>query len=976
VTARPFPICQRAFVLALLNLPRLAAEDPQPAPHTRAPAEPSYDSAASAWKPIKYACTVLSAKNSRAKFVSSFRGGIHTAYVSEVLGHCPLLPGHADLMAYIPEGIQALFVAGDPPDLRNAPRADIRQRLLDGSLPIVVTTWEGPAPGLHYEETAFARKLGDGYEVGRGDENAAAFLRLRVFNVSATDAVVPIRLCINGSNNGQPRGVSAPEYAAPLQAAGDRALNASGHVRLIWRAPPGAKVEPRLRSAAPRVLEWSALDRPPAHCSARAEPPFNRYFASRTEERHDATKAFDGLGMTYWTPGSDLSASPAAIGVEFPERRWLRRVHFRFEAGTGPALDGYRLERRLAGEWRDVTHKLNGRAPGEDAGQNATPAVADVALLTFDPVEAEAFRLVVTKMPEGKSRPSIADASYEYALRADAPAEEWFDTASHYFTNTVRMEVPVAARGYADVVAIVPFTPMSHAEAAWLDGRDFATELDGVAAYWKSILAAGARLEVPEAIVERVWGANVGHIFTSGEIDPTNGLAITMTNVGWYDAVWASLSATEILALDARGLHDDAARYLEPFIRWQGKMSPPGAHHSRDGFLAATDEYTWVRWLSGHGWLLWALSEHFLLSGDRAWLERGLPAILAASAWIEHERATNKVASPDGSRPAHWGLLPPGPTGDGAPHSYSFFGEACAWRGLDAAAAVLREIGHERAAELTRAAADYRDCIVQSLRRASELTRPYALRSGRSVPFVPIDVYNTWKLNTGTNANDKHPWYLDVGPLHAVDLGAVDAQSDLASWMLEVAEDHWLKNSLALDEPWYAPQAGAHLERDEVPRFLDVYYNLLVEGMDRQVFAGVEGHGGVQNLPWADAEHTRLLRRMLIQDEGDTLRIARAVPRAWLAESRRISFRDAPTRFGPMSFTIESHVLDGTISATILPPSRKRVRVELRLRHPQGLPIRGVTVNGKPHAAFEGEWIQLPEGAERLDVQASYGPTS
>ena len=113
--------------------------------------------------------------------------------------------------------------------------------------------------------------------------------------------------------------------------------------------------------------------------------------------------------MTYWTPGSDISASPAAIGVEFPEKRWLRRVHFRFEAGTGPALDGYRLERRLAGEWRDVTHKLNGRAPGEDAGQNAPPAVADVALLTVDAVEAEAFRLVVKKMREGKSRPSIAD---------------------------------------------------------------------------------------------------------------------------------------------------------------------------------------------------------------------------------------------------------------------------------------------------------------------------------------------------------------------------------------------------------------------------------------------------------------------------------------------------------------------------------------------------------------------------------------
>ena len=952
-----------ALLVSVLVLAFAASARAQPV----AP-EPSYESACANWPPVLYGCAVLSPKNSRAKFISSFRGGVHTVYVSEVLGHCPLLPGRADLMALIPDGVQVLFSPGDPPDFRTAPRADICQRLARGYLPIVETTWEDPSGRFRYEETDFVRILGEGVEAVRGDENSAASIRLRILNLSKEDGVAKLHLSINGSTNAQPRGVAAPEYLGGLRADGCRVLTSAGRVRLIWKAPDGTVSRSSLRERAPAVLEWLPDKDEPDRPLARAEAPFNRYYRTKAAEMHDATKAFDRLGMTYWTPPSK---GPAGLGIEFPEARLLRQVTVRFEEGLAPRASGYRFEALEGGAWKAMPHRVNGKTPEElRTSPDAERTLGAVWTFSMEPVKTRGFRLAIDGMPEGKDRPAIAEVGYSYALE-DSP-ERWFDTASDYHSNFIALEVPVRGASHADVFAAVPFAPCSAEEARWLGERSFEDDLARVTAFWEAAVRAGARLELPEQIPEEVWHANAAHVLTTGEIDPTNGLAITKTNIGWYEAVWASLSSVAIIGLDMRGLHEDAARYLEPFLRWQGSMEPPGKFSSREGFLAAADEYTWVRWLSGHGWLLWALAEHYLLSGDRVWLERALPHIIAACDWIERERATNKKAGPDGSRPAHWGLLPPGPTGDGAPNSYSFFGEACAWRGLDAAAAVLRDIGHPRAEELERAAGEYRECILSAMREGTRLAPVYQLKSGLRIPFVPMDLYNGWKINTGGGPFDRHPWYLDVGPLHTIDLGVLDARTDLAGWMLQTLEDYWLKHSLAIDEPWYAPQAYAYYGRDQLHEFLGVYYNLLAEGMDRQVYAPVEGHGGVQNLPWGDGEHTRILRRMLVHEEGNVLHIARAVPRAWLAHGKRIAFRKAPTRFGKVSFAIESSAIQGSIRATIDPPDRKPVPIALRLRHPTAAPLKSVTVNGKPHTAFGTEWIQLPAGTERLEVTAGY----
>jgi hypothetical protein len=96
------------------------------------------------------------------------------------------------------------------------------------------------------------------------------------------------------------------------------------------------------------------------------------------------------------------------------------------------------------------------------------------------------------------------------------------------------------------------------------------------------------------------------------------------------------------------------------------------------------------------------------------------------------------------------------------------------------------------------------------------------------------------------------------------------------------------------------------------------------------------------------------LRMMLVEEDGDTLWLARATPRVWLQNGRRVAVQNAPTHFGDVGYEIISAVNDGRILATVNLPARQSPReVRLQLRHPDSSPIIGVTVNGKKWANYD-----------------------
>ena len=88
-----------------------------------------------------------------------------------------------------------------------------------------------------------------------------------------------------------------------------------------------------------------------------------------------------------------------------------------------------------------------------------------------------------------------------------------------------------------------------------------------------------------------------------------------------------------------------------------------------------------------------------------------------------------------------------------------------------------------------------------------------------------------------------------------------------------------------------------------------------------------------------------------------------------------VAVDDAPSRFGRLSYRIESHAAQGWIEASIKPPTRDMPKhVILRLRHPQGKPMHAVQVDGKPHHEFDPqrECVRLKPSDRAVHVRAVY----
>jgi hypothetical protein len=170
------------------------------------------------------------------------------------------------------------------------------------------------------------------------------------------------------------------------------------------------------------------------------------------------------------------------------------------------------------------------------------------------------------------------------------------------------------------------------------------------------------------------------------------------------------------------------------------------------------------------------------------------------------------------------------------------------------------------------------------------------------------------------------------------------------------------------------------LKLDRVKPAILGLYGSLAYGMSRETYSGVEvthlfTGANESTLPhlYSCTQQLRLLRMMLVREDGGDLRIGQAIPRPWLEAGKKIDIRNAPTTFGPVSFTIESHLDRKQIAVNLTAPARETPKaIILRLRHPRGEAIKSVTVDGKPIASFKDETVTLTSARGALRILVEY----
>ena len=159
--------------------------------------------------------------------------------------------------------------------------------------------------------------------------------------------------------------------------------------------------------------------------------------------------------------------------------------------------------------------------------------------------------------------------------------------------------------------------------------------------------------------------------------------------------------------------------------------------------------------------------------------------------------------------------------------------------------------------------------------------------------------------------------------------------------------------------PKASHNANIFLLQDDVPNFLRFWMNSYAA----MVGANGQAVGSLALGRYADCTapdngtagwFMENFRNLLVMEDGQSLWLARATPRVWLEQGKKIAVKNAPTYFGTLAYEIVSDVDHGKITATVEIPSRNPPKsVVVRFRHPKAAPIKSAMVNGKPWSDFD-----------------------
>jgi len=582
-------------------------------------------------------------------------------------------------------------------------------------------------------------------------------------------------------------------------------------------------------------------------------------------------------------------------------------------------------------------------------------------------------------------------------LKGDAVSADWsVFRAVAPSTNAVAFETTVPPEASRKLILKIPFLSfLTKEELAHLRGIDFDKEVRGTERYWQGKISEGAKIQVPNLLLNDFIRAQFWHITVTADKDVDTGLTMLPAATFHY-RVCANEACHQIRSLDLRGYKELAEQYLEPFIQLQGTRPLHGRFRSAEGVFHGLRvkegvDYQTFNYNLDHGFVLWTLCEHYRLTGDRAWLERVAPNIIAGCDFIARERQATKLTDDRGRNVWQYGLLPPGHLEDNPEFLHWYAVNAYACRGIMDAAAVLSEIGRPEADRIRREAYEYLTDVRRAVRQSMLLSPVVNQGDGTFAPFQP-----TRCLLRGRDLG----WIRDslYGPIHLIDCGIYPPHSPEATWILQDAENNvfvsrerglgidtekwWFSHGGMTLQPNLVPTPTVYVKRDEPERAIRCFYNTLAASVYEDVRAFCEwlpaqfgrGGGPFYKTPDESAFVVWLRNLLAVEDEG-RLTLCPAAPREWFADGEEIVVENLPTYFGEVSFRILSQIEKGEIRADVRPPSRNRPEeLCLRVRHPARKPIRSVHVNGQAHIGFDSvsELISLPLEAETIEAVIRY----
>ncbi len=512
-------------------------------------------------------------------------------------------------------------------------------------------------------------------------------------------------------------------------------------------------------------------------------------------------------------------------------------------------------------------------------------------------------------------------------------------------------------------------------------------------AYWNAVLAPAMQVETPDPLLNNVIRSSQVRCLIAAR-NEADGARIAPWIAAMSYGPLESEANSVIRGMDFMGHGEFARRGLDFFIH----------RYNTNGFL--TTGYTTF----GTAWHLWTLGEHYQLYRDTNWLRQAAPEVERVAEWIVRQTEKTK-------RPAAPGIWPHAARRPGGLEllRLPLRHERLLLRGASRSGRRLVRPVHSRSsrrkealAEDRRAsrlrlalthAAELRTNILRAYRWTQAQAPALPLRNGTWIPHYPSQVHSPGKLADffpGQDGGRSWCYDVEIGAHQLVPTGVFDPRDREVERMMDHMEDvqflsdGWFDYPATMNEkdwfnlggfskvqPYYTRNCEVYALRDDVKPFVRSYFNTLAAMLNPEVLTFWEHfhHSGAWDKTHETGYFLHQTRTMLVTERGDQLWLAPFITSNWLKDGQTLSVSNAPTRFGPVSYQIESHLAEGYIRATIHPPTRQAPsRIVLRLRNPEGGPIRLVRVNGKQHRDFDkdGGLVRLKPTGQTLNLEVLY----
>lgn len=506
------------------------------------------------------------------------------------------------------------------------------------------------------------------------------------------------------------------------------------------------------------------------------------------------------------------------------------------------------------------------------------------------------------------------------------------------------------ARKGARADFLLPFVPVDDATIE----RELALGYDGALReterFWRRAMKTRTSIRVPEPLLQ----GNLDHFprleAMIAETHPATGDRGLPSGSYHYEAIWATPMALNAWALDAIGYGHEVDAYLETYRRHQGTIAPPSpCLKPHPGYLGSPKTFTSIDWITDHAAILWAASNHALISMDRDFLRRWTQPIVAACEFVHDARRTK-------GHKGFPGLLPPAVANDCNSSSQSVWNDAWHHKALRTAATLLTWIGHPRGREFRREADAYRAAFQDAYRRVVARSKRWRAPDGTRVPFTPPT------LAEAKGFEAAHAFHLDTGAMVLVfgELFPADDPIMRASvrWFREGPQvkhfrrfsSEWqmpvLYGEISSCEPCYSWNVFHTFELGDREKFTQGLYSLFAGGICRQNFVSCETREAVSGNCFTHGLALMAMRLAVIEERGDELHLLRMTPRAFF-ENGGFHWKLAPTWFGELNLAARFDARTGTLDVRYSPPKRSKPgKTVLHVPPIDGL--RSIRINGEP----------------------------